>query len=58
MRPIPGRTLPTLHGGVPELCREIAAGAALGRAAGDFTLAIDGLRWSAIGVRDRGMPGG
>ena len=40
------------------LCRDIAAGAALGRAAGDFTLAIDGLRWSAIGVRDRGMPGG
>ena len=23
MRPIPGRTLPTLHGGVPELCRAV-----------------------------------
>jgi len=39
------------------LCREIATGAASGRAAGDFHLAIDGERWSVIGVGDRGMPG-
>jgi hypothetical protein len=39
------------------LCREIAAGGAPGYIAGDFNLAIDGVRWSAIGVRDRGMPG-
>jgi hypothetical protein len=39
------------------LCHEIAAGPDRDRAAEDFDLAIDDERWSAIGVRDRGITG-
>jgi hypothetical protein len=40
-----------------ELCRAIASGAAPSRAAGDFRLAIDGLRWAAIDIQGRGAVG-